>query len=853
MSIQPDATVVIQHMGTPVVSSGYGFWAATKWTGSQFKAESIHDGQAMFTGAVPELKLQAKGTIRRHADNALRVQYRFSAKEGRPVMDGVLDFNFDLGSASFEGRAPNPVLLEDKTGWMWPVGPNQAITVRFDRPLDKIKFEANRKNQIRTYFFADRLSPGDKEVSYTVQLPAQGRIAPSFAERYGSDDSTRWFRDALSWDGSPIDVSFLNAKDRPAGRHGFLRADGDRLVFEDGTPVRFWGADVVAMALFHTPHENVPRQAHRMAQLGYNLVRLGHHDAPWMNPNIFAGNGRSDTRHLNPQAFDLIDWWIKCLKDEGIYVWLDLVYGRTLTEKDGVAAGFDEIKRNHHSTVWGFSYFNRDVQRLMQEFQHHYLSHVNRYTRLAYKDDPAIAGLIITNENDLTGHFGNDMLPDKKNPVHNAIFTRDYKAFAQQTGLPQDRVWRTWEPGPSKMFLNAMEHRFNQFMIEDLRNLGMRSLLGTTSAWGAPSTFSLPSMTEGDIIDIHSYGQAEALSANPTIESNFVTWIGAFQVQGKPLSVTEWNVQFPKADRFTAPLYVASIAALQGWDILMLNDYAQSVLAKPGKQGGIDTWSTYNDPALTGVIPAAALAFRQGHISPARKNYCLMLNPDQLFGQDINPKTSATVRTLVEQSRLAIGFPAVKELPWLKPAEASGDTTIVTDPYHDFIPAGQSFVRSDTGELLRNWKYGIQTINSPKTQAVNGWVGGKTLELGDSTIRVDTRKAVVALSSLDDQPLSSSRNILITAVGRAVAATPNHLPFLSEPVEVTITLRTKTSGLELLALGSSGKVQERIAPQRDPAGLTIRLPTRRGTHWYALRTSEHAPEEADAQPKSAGE
>ena len=760
-------------------------------------------------------------------------------------MDGVIDFMLDLTSASFEGKVPDPVILENKTGWMWPVSPNQSISVRFDRPLDKIIFEANRKNQIRSYFFADHLRPGEKEISYTVRLPEEGQITPSLPERYGLDDSTRWFRDALTWDSSPIDLSFLNAQDRPAGRHGFLKVDGDRLVFEDGTPARFWGANLVAMALFQTPRENVARQAHRMAQLGYNLVRLGHIDAKWVKPNIFAGNGRTDTRHLNPQAFDIIDWWIKCLKDEGIYIWGDLVYGRTLTENDGVAAGFDEIKRNHNSAVWGFSYFNQDVRHLMQEFQHQYFNHVNRYTHMAYKDDPAIIGTLITNENDLTSHYGNMMLPDKHNPVHNALFSKDLKAFAQETGLPVNRVGRTWEPGPSKIFLNAMEHRFNQFMIQDLRSLGMRSPLATTSIWGRCPSFSLPALTEGDVIDVHSYGQAEALSANPSYEPNFVTTIGEAQVQGKPLTVTEWNVQFPAIDRFTSPLYVASIASLQGWDLLMINDYAQSVLKKPGSkewQNGIDSWSTYNDPALSGVMPAAALAFRQGHISPARNNMCLMLDRDQLFNQDISPRTSATIRTLVEQSRLAIGIPAVKELPWLKPTKTSSDTTIVTDPYHDFIPPGQSFLRSDTGELLRNWKYGIQTIDSPKTQAVNGWVGGKTLQLSDSTIQVDTRKAVVVLTSLDNQPLSSSRDILITTVGRAVAATPGHLPFLSEPVVCTITLRTKTSGLQLLALSSTGTAQQRIPLQSNSAGLTFRLPTGRGTHWYALRTSGHAHE-----------
>ena len=40
----------------------------------------------------------------------------------------------------------------------------------------------------------------------------------------------------------------------------------------------------------------------------------------------------------------------------------------------------------------------------MIEFQHNYLNHLNKYTKLRYKDDPAVMGVLITNENDLTAH-----------------------------------------------------------------------------------------------------------------------------------------------------------------------------------------------------------------------------------------------------------------------------------------------------------------------------------------------------------------------------------------------------------------------------------------------------------------
>ena len=187
---------------------------------------------------------------------------------------------------------------------------------------------------------------------------------------------------------------------------------------------------------------------------------------------------------------------------------------------------------------------------------------------------------------------------------------------------------------------------------------------------------------------------------------------------------------------------------------------------------------------LSGLMPAAALAYRQGHVSPAKTTYCLMLDGSQLFDRALSPATSATIRTLTEQSRLTIGMPGAKELPWLKATQPAGDTKVLSDPDHDFIPAGQSFVRSDTGELIRNWKYGIQTIDTPKTQAVSGWIEGKTLKTRDASFLFRTKKATVALSSLDNQPLSSSHFILITAVGLRSPAQATRCPCFPNPSSV---------------------------------------------------------------------
>jgi hypothetical protein len=113
-------------------------------------------------------------------------------------------------------------------------------------------------------------------------------FAPDSADdRYGNTDTSRWYKNAFTWDNSPVDLSFLNRDDQPAGRRGFVKPVGDHFVFEDGTPARFWGGNLAAFAIFSTPRQNVARQAHRMAKLGYNLMRIHHHDSAWVDPNIF--------------------------------------------------------------------------------------------------------------------------------------------------------------------------------------------------------------------------------------------------------------------------------------------------------------------------------------------------------------------------------------------------------------------------------------------------------------------------------------------------------------------------------------------------------------------------------------
>jgi hypothetical protein len=665
------------------------------------------------------------------------------------------------------------------------------------------------------------------------------------ATRAGSTLGQNWPPDSLDWRSFPVDLSFLNAKDRPAGMHGFLRTSGDRLVFQDGAPARFWGTNVTANSLFSTTRENVRQQARRLARLGFNLVRLHHIDSNWVRPNIFGVGKEPDTLHLSATALESLDWWIKCLEDEGIYVWLDLEDYRQFRRGDGIEA-FDEIARSEPSgDPQGYGYVNSSMQTAMRRFNEALLAHRNTFTGKRYKDDPAIVTVLLTNENDITNHFAGVLLPSSRAHWHSNRYMELAASFASTWNLPKDMTWRSWQPGPSKLFLNDLEYRFDSAMISHLRTLGVRVPMVTTSTWGSNPLFSLPSLTVGDIMDAHAYGGPGELQRNPVHAANFVSWLAAAQVAGKPLSVTEWNVTpFPVPDRGVIPLYMAASASHQGWDAVMQLAYSVAALDGPGEPYN---WHAYNDPALLATLPAAALLYRRGDVHEANTVYAFAPGAKQLFDRAISPENSVALRTAVDTGRLVIALPRVRELPWLERSPIPPGARVVTDPNESLIGQGAREAVSDTGELRRNWELGIFMIDTPRTQAAMGRVGGQTLRLADVEIALDTPDATAAVQSLDGEPIAQSRSILISLGARSEPAAGNRLPFYTEPVQGRLTVRAP-AGLRLFVPGIDGRLRMESATPSRKANVGrraiearyvegryhIRLDQTSATHWLTL-------------------
>ncbi len=237
----------------------------------------------------------------------------------------------------------------------------------------------------------------------------------------------------------------LDLSDRlsaPAGSKGFLFVGTDgHFYFADGTRARFWGINVAKDSVFQ-PNETINRVCDLFAQAGINLVRLHHvDDVGGLLPPGRAGLGQ----RLEPTALDRVDYWIAALKQRGIYVYLDLLDYRTFTEQEGIvnAAALGRAAKP-------VALFNEKLIDLQMEFARDLLvRHVNPYTGLRYRSDPAICLIEICDENSIVGSFSKwGQIPS---PYREELIRRWNFWLREQYGttVALQRAWGVASPPPT--------------------------------------------------------------------------------------------------------------------------------------------------------------------------------------------------------------------------------------------------------------------------------------------------------------------------------------------------------------------------------------------------------------------
>ena len=564
---------------------------------------------------------------------------------------------------------------------------------------------------------------------------------------------------------SPADVSFL--LDAPAGKEGFIRIRNGHFVKPDGRRIRFWGVhftDWSRGSVEIPPKEDMPMWAATLARYGVNLVRLHFLDLP--SPRGIVDASGNDSRSFDPQQLDRLDFEISEFKKRGIYVDLNLNVGRSYKAGDGVQ-DFDKIQ-------WGkgLTLYDARLIELEKEYARRLLTHVNPYTKTAYRDEPAIAIVEILNENGLYMGFR------APTPYYDDELTKLYNTWLEQKCSPEElkklRALASVAEGapvprlkgdeaataPKERYETEMafymdtESRFYEDMSGYLKDeLGVKCpIIGTADHSHTSSPYPmLASLSKLDVLDGHVYW--EHPGAPPPVNTpmvndplhSTVVQLSRTAFAGKPYTVSETNHPFPNEWASEGIPILAAYGAFQDWDAIVMYTF-EPKLAADWKPYVGDAFDISLDPVRMTEMAAGALMFLRGDVAAARETVDRTYSKEQVLESRLLPRT--------EQPYFTPGFPLALPLE-----HAVRIQSLDGPPTEKFTAPETNPIVSDTNELA--WytsaeKTGLVTVDTARTQALIGFVKANHKSLKNLGADITNNFATIVLSSLDGQPLAQS-------------------------------------------------------------------------------------------------
>ncbi|HVR23200.1 MAG TPA: hypothetical protein VMU26_07750 [Candidatus Polarisedimenticolia bacterium] len=659
---------------------------------------------------------------------------------------------------------------------------------------------------------------------------------------------------------SPVDVSFL--LDAPAGRHGFVRAQGGHFVTGYGKRIRFWGVNITDWSkgsVMIPSKDDAPLWAATLARFGVNCVRFQFLDLP--APRGLIDGKRDDTRALDPEAFDREDFFIAELEKRGIYINFNLLVGRPFKAGDGVQ-DYQKIREG----AKGISLYDPRIIELQKEYAKQLLAHYNPYAKIEYRNDPAVAMVEINNENALgVGAHG-------PTPYYDRELARLYNTWLKKTFNPEDLKEVKEIAGVSgddpvpllqgrKEIETAPKPRFyaeSRFFLdtqrgywEDMRDyltgtLGVKSLIMTTADHGHTSSgYPLLLATSSfDTNDGHTYWQhdwenkVKAPMVNDPFNSTVVE-LSRTPVAGKPYTVSEVNNPFPNDWASEGIPILAAYGDFQDWDAIIW--YTFEPKASPDWKPYIgDAFDISLDPVKMPQLAAGALMFLRADVSPANSTVLRSYGRDQVFD-------SALLIPATDRPYFTLGFPLAIPLEHQSRIESLDGAPVPLFA----APKATNPIVSDTSQLAwynSSAMAGLVTVDTPRSQALIGFVKANGKSVTNLSANVQNRFCTIWITSLESEPISRASRLLLTLGSRvenegmrwndrrSSLAEWGGSPTLIEPVMSRITLRNldhaKTVSAQALD-GSGQPTGEAIRAEKKAEGWDIPL-GKIVTTWYEV-------------------
>lgn len=673
--------------------------------------------------------------------------------------------------------------------------------------------------------------------------------------------------------GSALDFTGVVPHDAPAGKHGFLRSVGDHVEFEGmpGLPQRFYGVNLCQSACFPEKPEEAEMLAERIFRLGYNAVRIHHHD--W-----FLARYENGVLVPIQENMDKLDRLIaECVK-RGIYLTTDLHVSRRAAWRDfGIDRDGDAmVKAVQFTTDRGF----RD----WCDFTRLFLSHVNPYTGRSLSDEPALVFLCTQNECLLDEDFkGMCAVPELGVAEKWAQFVAEAREGNPgawpgiSPNRPSDRTL-PWDIEAGKDaalfgFWNWLHARFFRRVEAFLRDeLGVKALLtGDNFCLISGSVLEMQDSIYG-YCDQHIYmnnklrwidrNWAAPLAAdarNPILR----TWgmledsCGYMRLLNKPFCVTEWNYKGLNAYRSMAGLAFGSMASLQGWSGMWRFAYSHNRTMFGDNKGAPEHFDMARDPLALASDRATLALYLRGDMAEAERSLAVdytdnVLDPAKGRGWRVEPGLPNDVAWTHRVGSVIRG----KGAP-------NGARVVARD---ECAKIDRESLAAPSAGVAIDRKHGTFAVTTPRTCGVFAEGGAYTagvlrVEICGSTEAVAQNSdkgdagaappahtpATVFATSLDGAPLAESRHILVTHLtdcrargftttdelgsiilrwngsGNPDGTMPLYLKDGAAEIELACTASANADGWRVWALGTDGKRECEVPCAFDSAVGTIRF------------------------------
>ncbi len=393
---------------------------------------------------------------------------------------------------------------------------------------------------------------------------------------------------------------------------------------------------------------------------GYNMARLDFVEATLME-------ARQQDFDFNPEQLDRFYYLMAALKRNGIYYILN-----GLSNDNGGYGNVNERwigKKGLHTGV----YFDADSQAHWKQLIAKMYGSVNPYTGISTIKDPAFAGMILVNENNLTFVNRNGVKPEFKphfakwlkakygsNAKLKSAWTSKTTGISElksdenidknlgknwdknQVNFPASDAWTSLRMADTQEFFVDTEKKTADWMTQYVRKLGFTGQVTSYNLWNAPAAQA----TRGQFswVDMHNYfghpdyvGTQLKVRQDSMLENHaaYIRELAAAKHLGKAYTVSEHGQVFWNQYRRESGLALPAYAALQSWAGICQHSGAVA-LSYAGTQTNanknrINSFAVGQDPISRATETLAALLYLRGDVAPALNTISVKLTPQDGF------------------------------------------------------------------------------------------------------------------------------------------------------------------------------------------------------------------------------